>query len=68
MENDWVKIFSTISPMEAEIVKTMLEDNEIEIVEMNKLDSSYQSFGSIELYCHKDFMMKALTILKKNRP
>ena len=31
-------------------IKGMLEENSIEVVIMNKLDSSYLNFGDIELY------------------
>jgi hypothetical protein len=46
----WYKLYSTRNYAEANIIKGMLEENNIEVVIMNKLDSSYINFGDIELY------------------
>jgi len=46
----WYKLYITRNYAEASIVKGMLEENNIEVVIMNKLDSSYLNFGDIELY------------------
>ncbi len=48
--NGWFKIYSTRNYAEANIIKGMLEENNIEVIIMNKLDSSYINFGDIELY------------------
>ena len=47
---DWFKLYTTRDYTEANIIKGMLEENNIEVVILNKLDSSYLSFGEIELY------------------
>jgi len=47
---DWFKLYTTRNYAEANIIKGMLEENNIEVVILNKLDSSYLSFGEIELY------------------
>jgi hypothetical protein len=47
---EWFKLYSTRNYAEANIIKGMLEENSIEVVMMNKLDSSYVNFGDIELY------------------
>ena len=52
MEKNWVKIFITSNPVEAELTKQMLAENEVTAVVMNKQDSSYQ-FGQVELYVHE---------------
>ena len=46
----WYKLYITRNYAEASIIKGMLEENSIEVVILNKLDSSYLSFGDIELY------------------
>ncbi|HRH51620.1 MAG TPA: DUF2007 domain-containing protein [Panacibacter sp.] len=46
----WYKLYITRNYAEASIIKGMLEENNIEVVIMNKLDSSYLNFGDIELY------------------
>jgi len=48
--NEWFKLYSTRNYAEANIIKGMLEENNIKVVIMNKLDSSYINFGDIELY------------------
>lgn len=45
-----VKLFSTDNPNKAEIIKQMLEENNINVVLLNKQDSSYKMFGFVEVY------------------
>jgi hypothetical protein len=47
---DWIKVFETLSISEAEILKGKLEENDIDAVIMNKKDSSYMTFGQVEVY------------------
>lgn len=47
---DWFKLYSTKNYTEANIIKGMLEENNIQVFILNKLDSSYLAFGDIELY------------------
>lgn len=49
-DNNWKLIYTTATPIEAEIIKQMLESNGIEAVVLNKHDSSYQTFGEAEVY------------------
>lgn len=49
MENNWIKLRTYSKPLEAEIVKQMLEEHDVAVVLMNKQDSSYL-FGKVELY------------------
>ena len=65
--NGWYKLYITRNYAEASIIQGMLEENNIEVVVMNKLDSSYLVFGYIELYVPphlkdiaKDLLNKAL--------
>jgi hypothetical protein len=67
MLNDWIKIFSTANPIEAEIVLSMLHEHGIDAVEINKRDSSYQAFGYVELYCPKIHVMEAMLLINKNK-
>ncbi len=65
MEKDWeiAKVF--IKLYLAEIAKEVLADNNIESVIINKKDSSYQSFGDIELYVNKNNIEKAKELIKE---
>jgi Putative prokaryotic signal transducing protein len=46
---DWEKVLATQLPLRADIVKTMLEEHDINAVIVNKKDSQYL-FGKIEVY------------------
>jgi hypothetical protein len=50
MDENWVKIFSTSFLAQAEIIKAMLLENDVDAVVLNKLDSSYLAFGQAEVY------------------
>ncbi|WP_353182290.1 DUF2007 domain-containing protein [Parapedobacter lycopersici] len=52
MEKDWIKLITTASPIEAEMIRQLLETNGVTAVVLNKQDSSYR-FGQIELYVHE---------------
>jgi len=62
MDKDWVKIKSTANSYEAEIMKGLLQENNIEAVIINKQDSAYL-FGELELYVHMDQVLRAKRIL-----
>lgn len=53
MENNWIKIYTTENPVTAEIIKQGLIEHDIAAVIMNKKDSSYQTFGVIEVLVNK---------------
>lgn len=63
MEKDWVLIFETNKDFEAEMVKGMLEENNISVFVINKKDSAYL-FGNIELYVLPDNLVEAKTFIK----
>ena len=59
-----VKLLSIDNPNKAGIIKQMLEENNINVVLLNKQDSSYLMFGSIELYVDKEQLNQATDLLK----
>jgi hypothetical protein len=59
-----VKIYSSNNPNQAIITKQMLEENGVNVVILNKQDSSYLMFGSIELYVHEKELNKAKKLLE----
>ena len=59
-----LKILSTENPNKAEITRQMLEENNINVVLLNKQDSSYLMFGSIELYVNEEQVEQAMNLLK----
>jgi len=65
MEKGWVNIRNFGKIYLAEIAKEVLEDNNIEAVIINKKDSSYTSFGDIELYVKEENKDKAIELIKE---
>lgn len=50
MTPQWFLIFASSNMAEANIIKGMLEENNVPVVIVNKQDSSYLNFGELELY------------------
>lgn len=63
MESEWAKVFESAEDVKIEIARIILEENDISSVVINKKDSSYR-FGEIELYVHRDNIIKAKLLLK----
>ena len=68
MEKDWVKIYYTNQIFRAEIVKGMLEENGINVVLVNRQDSSYLVAlpGMAELFVHNSQEAEARRLLTEN--
>ena len=62
MTTDWVIVFTTNQAYEAELVKLMLTDNEIECYIVNKQDSAYL-FGDIEIYVSTEMSFQAKQLI-----
>jgi len=58
MEKNWTLIYSASKTYDAEMLKTILTDNEIVCNIINKKDSSYL-FGEIEIYVQDHNLEKA---------
>jgi len=67
MEKNWVRIFKTFNYYQAEIVKQMLTENQIDTVLLNKQDSSHRTFGDIEVYIHQQDFSNAIEIMILNQ-
>lgn len=65
MEKGWVKVYTINQEYLAEILKQVLNDNAIECVLINKMDSSYQNFGSIEVYVHHSKVIMAKKLIEE---
>ena len=65
VEKNWTKIYSSNNPINAEIIKQMLEESGINTVDINQQDSSYNMFGNIHLYVHQELYRKATELIKK---
>jgi ATP-dependent DNA ligase len=63
----WTLIFSCSNLAEAELMKGLLIDNDIEAVVINKKDSVYL-IGDAELYVKASDALIALQLLNINKP
>jgi len=61
---NWKLIFKTPIAHHAEIVRAILDKNQIENVLLNKQDSSYLNFGNWEVYVSKNKILKAIKIIQ----
>ncbi|MBI3502820.1 MAG: DUF2007 domain-containing protein [Bacteroidetes bacterium] len=55
---DWVCIYTSSKPQNAEMIKALLTHNEINSVVVSKQDSFYK-FGEYEVYVNRDDVVKA---------
>ena len=60
----WTCVYKSNNKFDAEVVKGNLESNEMPCVLLNKQDSSYMSFGYVELHVPEEFKTAAENILK----
>ena len=69
MEKDWIKVFATDRPFEAEIVKGLLLENGVNAVLLNRQDSSYiQALpGQAEVYVHVSQQAQALELIGERK-
>ena len=67
MEKNWVKIYKSTNFYQSEIVKQMLLQHNIPAVLLNKQDSSYRSFGNIEVYVNQEDFDHAIELLILNQ-
>ena len=66
MEKGWVLVQKFALPFQAEVVKQMLLNNNIESVVLDKHDSSFNSFGEVELYVNETDKALALDLINKS--
>jgi len=67
MEKDWQLLYSTNIIHEAELIKNLLEHNDIDSIIMNKKDSFYVSVGDVEVYVQRDDLIKAKFVIDNNK-
>ncbi|MBS1530736.1 MAG: DUF2007 domain-containing protein [Bacteroidetes bacterium] len=67
MEKNWIRIFTSTNYYQAEIVKQMLVENQIDTVLLNKQDSSHRTFGDIEVYIHQQDFSNAIEAMILNQ-
>ena len=65
MDYNWIKIYTSTDPFKIELLKGFLNENNIIAMSINKKDSSYLSFGEIELLVNERDVMKAKILITK---
>lgn len=60
---EWFKLYATRNYVEADIIKGMLEENNVQVFVLNKMDSSYLNFGDIEIYVPENLKQTAKQLL-----
>ena len=65
MSKKWEKVYSALSLQQVEIMRIMLEQNDIPAVVINKQDSMYVMIGEVELHVQKDNVMRAINLIEK---
>jgi hypothetical protein len=64
MEKDWKLVYFTGDEYRSVMARELLEENGIHAVVMNHKDSSYTSFGDIEVYVSIEDEVQANKILE----
>jgi hypothetical protein len=62
-EIKWKKVFTTSKPIQANIIEGSLQNDGIRVVKFNKRDSSYTSFGEVELYVPEEDYEMAVKLI-----
>lgn len=66
MDDKWEMIFSSSALYYVEIMKALLQDENIPSVIVNKQDSAYIVIGEIELYVKREDILKAKQIINQS--
>jgi hypothetical protein len=62
--DNWQPVFKDSSPVRTEIVKAILEENEIPAVVLNKQETVYKLHGAYEVLVPKNEFLRAINIVK----
>lgn len=66
MEDNWVKVYTSSQLYEIELIRGLLNENNIESVTIDKQDSAYL-FGVIELYVNVENAFRAKQLIEQNQ-
>ena len=61
----WEKVYETSVGYRAQMLRTLLESNNIPAVILSKQDSSYL-FGHFELFVPQDYLIQSLIVLEQS--
>jgi hypothetical protein len=58
-------VYQTTEAHLAELMKAKLRADGLHVFAINKQDSSYNNFGSIEIYVEKEYLVRAKYLIEK---
>lgn len=64
-KNKWFQVYKTKTTYQAEIVRHVLESNDIKCISVNKIDSSYNNFGYHEVLVVEKNYLEAQKLIHK---
>jgi len=65
MEKGWKKVYFSGDEFKVLMARDLLEENGISAVIMNQKDSSYKTFGEVELFIEEEDEKESLSILEE---
>ena len=65
MDKGWIKVYTSADFFKTEMLRQLLEENEVEAVLLNKKDSSYQ-FGEVQIMVPESEFAKAIALITQN--
>ncbi|PYF75803.1 putative signal transducing protein [Pedobacter nutrimenti] len=66
MNSNWIKVYTTENAITAEIIKQGLLESEIPAVVLNKQDSSYGTFGVLNVMVSPEHFDLAIAYILEN--
>lgn len=64
MEKDWIVVFTTNDVFKANLVKDLLDNNDIPAVVLNKKETLTALIGVAEVYVEREDAVKAINLVK----
>ena len=61
---NWEKAYSTHDQYRADLVKSLLENNKVPAIIINKKDTAYNAFGELEVYVNKHDLVAAIKVIE----
>ncbi len=66
--SSWINIYNSTNPNQSQIVKSVLEDNNIDVVLVDKMDSMHKHLmnASVELHVSPENVIRAKHLITKH--
>lgn len=64
---DWTEVYSTTDPHEAELLRGMLEAQDVKAFAMDHRSSAYPNLGEVKVMVPREQVVRAIHLVKKFR-